>query len=177
MRKKLHKRINPQKKEYDKFFMVNYLEVDKNWQDIEKENDRYAIPRESELNSDEEYYDWNGDEDNITCLFCEHKDTNISALCLHMTEMHNFDFEKVTATFDFYQKVKLVNYIRSQVHNSRCLFCDGSFENRGRLNCHLMEKGHFLVPETSKFDQPEFYFPTYENDAFLYFIDDLEGNE
>lgn len=44
MRKKLHKRINPQNCEYDKFYVVNYLEIGKDWRIIEKEDDRYALP-------------------------------------------------------------------------------------------------------------------------------------
>lgn len=31
MRKKLHKRINPNNKEYDKFYINNYLEPGKSW--------------------------------------------------------------------------------------------------------------------------------------------------
>lgn len=45
MRKKLHKRINPQNKNYDKYYIVNYLEVGKTWEVIEKEEDKYALPR------------------------------------------------------------------------------------------------------------------------------------
>lgn len=45
MRKKLHKRINPENKEYDKFYIVNYLEEDKSWKAIQQEDDRYALPR------------------------------------------------------------------------------------------------------------------------------------
>lgn len=41
MRKKLHKRINPANSEYDRFYIVNYLEVGKSWRAIEKEDDRY----------------------------------------------------------------------------------------------------------------------------------------
>lgn len=43
MRKKLHKRINPKNKCYDKYYIVNYLEVGKDWQEIEKEDDRLPI--------------------------------------------------------------------------------------------------------------------------------------
>lgn len=43
MRKKLHKRINPRNKCYDKYFIVNYLEVGKNWQEIDKEDDCLPI--------------------------------------------------------------------------------------------------------------------------------------
>lgn len=31
MRKKLHKRINPTNKEYDKFYINNYLEPGRSW--------------------------------------------------------------------------------------------------------------------------------------------------
>lgn len=43
MRKKLHKRINPQNKCYDKYYIVNYLEVGKDWQEIQKEDDRLPV--------------------------------------------------------------------------------------------------------------------------------------
>lgn len=43
MRKKLHKRINPENKGYDEFYIVNYLEQDKDWHIIEQEHDHYAI--------------------------------------------------------------------------------------------------------------------------------------
>ncbi|KAK9876294.1 hypothetical protein WA026_012591 [Henosepilachna vigintioctopunctata] len=163
--------------EYDKFYIVNYLEIDKNWQDLEKECDKYALSKDSELNSDEEFSDWSDDEDKITCLFCNDKEINVNALCLHMTKSHNFNFEKLTDSLDFYQKVKLVNYIRRQIHNFRCPFCDKAFENDVYLSAHLIKEEHFRLPEITVFDQPEFYFPTYENDAFLYFIDDLVINE
>lgn len=49
MRKKLHKRINPQNTEYDGFYIVNYLEQDKTWQVLQKEDDRYALPRGNKI--------------------------------------------------------------------------------------------------------------------------------
>lgn len=39
MRKKQHKKINPNNRQYDKFYVVNYLEPGKNWQDIMNEFD------------------------------------------------------------------------------------------------------------------------------------------
>lgn len=45
MRKKLHKRINPQNRNYDEFYVINYLEEDKDWIAIEREQDHYAITR------------------------------------------------------------------------------------------------------------------------------------
>lgn len=43
MRKKLHKRINPKNKLYDKYYVVNYLEADKTWENLEKERDVYPV--------------------------------------------------------------------------------------------------------------------------------------
>ncbi|CAH0549502.1 unnamed protein product [Brassicogethes aeneus] len=174
MRKKLHKRINPGDKEYDKYYIVNYLEVGKTWEAIQDEDDRYALPRGYDQNTDEEYSDWEDSQDDITCLFCVKKDTNINTLCLHMDGDHDFDFVEVTKSLDFYQKIKLVNYIRRQVHDKKCFFCDISCEN---VEEHLREEKHCKIPSVRTFDQPEYYFPTYENDAFLYYIDDVEENE
>lgn len=43
MRKKLHKRIQPKNKDYDEFYIINYLEEGKNWHVLEREQDHYAI--------------------------------------------------------------------------------------------------------------------------------------
>ena len=37
MRKKQHKCINSKDREYDKYYMINYLEFGKNWKDIMSE--------------------------------------------------------------------------------------------------------------------------------------------
>ncbi|XP_013406109.1 zinc finger protein 277-like, partial [Lingula anatina] len=39
MRKKQHKRIKPQNPTYDKFYVINYLELGKNWENIQSEHD------------------------------------------------------------------------------------------------------------------------------------------
>ncbi|XP_018562000.1 zinc finger protein 277 [Anoplophora glabripennis] len=174
MRKKLHKRINPSTTDYDKYYIVNYLEPDKTWRDIEKEDDRYAVPAGVEPNADEEYSDWCEQDDFITCLFCQVKDRNIYVLCIHMDGDHDFDFLEQTENLDFYQKIKLVNYIRKQVHNNKCVFCDLPCGDSKSLQKHFLEEKHCRVPDLKVFDQPEFFFPTYENDAFLYYVEDLE---
>ncbi|XP_056648253.1 zinc finger protein 277 isoform X1 [Diorhabda sublineata] len=174
MRKKLHKRINPENEEYDRFYIVNYLEPNKSWKTIQKEDDRYAISRE--VNADEEYSDWNEKEDQIICLFCKAKETDINVICQHMEAEHGFSFTDVTKDLDFFQKVKLINYIRKQIHENRCSYCQLKFETFDDLEKHLTGENHYKIPHLKTFDQPEFYFPTYENDAFLYLIDDVEDN-
>ncbi|XP_044261374.1 zinc finger protein 277 [Tribolium madens] len=170
MRKKLHKRINPRNTDYDKYFIVNYLEPEKLSKKVQKHDD---VPQD-DPNNDEEYYDWNEKDDFIICLFCEKRDTNINTLCLHMEADHDFDFVDLTKNFDFYQKVKFVNYVRRQMHNNKCFYCDLSCKSSENLQEHLFEEQHCKIPDLKVFDQPEFYFPTYENDALLYLIDDVE---
>lgn len=152
MRKKLHKRINPKNRDYDKYFIVNYLEPDK-CKRAQKESDLATPPDES--NKDEEYFDWNEKEDFIICLLCDKRDTNINTLCLHMEADHEFDFAEITKNFDFYQKVKLVNYIRRQMHNNKCFYCDLSCKNIKNLQEHLFEEQHYKIPDLKVFDQPE----------------------
>lgn len=43
MRKKLHKRINPKNRTYDKFYVINYLEFGKSWEEVQSEDDREII--------------------------------------------------------------------------------------------------------------------------------------
>lgn len=106
-------------------------------------------------NSDSEYEDWCEKEDQIACLFCSHKETNINNICLHMDTEHSFNFALLTNTMDFYQKVKLVNYIRKQIHNNKCVFCDESCESSNNLKIHFDREKHYKVPDVRVFDSPE----------------------
>ena len=69
MRKKMHKKLNPKNKEWDKFYLVNYLEFGKTWEDIAREDDS-GVRGEEELPSgwdtedrdgeDNDWSDWRG---------------------------------------------------------------------------------------------------------------------
>ncbi len=48
MRKKSHKRLNPKNRMYDRFYVINYLELGKNWQVVLSEDEK----------------DYNSDDDN-----------------------------------------------------------------------------------------------------------------
>lgn len=47
MRKKMHKTINPHNREYDRYYIVNYLEPNKTWDILEKEDDNLPIESKS----------------------------------------------------------------------------------------------------------------------------------
>ena len=52
MRKKQHKKINPQNKVYDRFYVINYLELGKSWEEVQSEDDRDIIKTEEKWESE-----------------------------------------------------------------------------------------------------------------------------
>lgn len=183
MRKKGHKKINPDNKTYDRFFMINYKIKDNLSSAITtksfgpRKNDQQVEPEVFE-NDDSEWSEWNEQDKEIqtTCLFCSLKENDFNRLLKHVSQFHNFDFEKVTEKFNFYQKVKLVNYIRRKIHLRQCLSCEESFENLDMMLSHLNEQNH-LHCDVKIFDKPEFFFPTFEDDNFLCYLDNFNEND
>ncbi|XP_023245306.1 zinc finger protein 277 isoform X2 [Copidosoma floridanum] len=168
MRKKLHKQVNPNNKTYDKYYVSNYsLDV------THKVKRKPTRPTEnssafSSENEDEDWSDWNNESIDINCLFCTQSWHGFSELLEHMIDQHKFDFIDISAQFTFYQKVKMVNYIRKQVHANRCIYCDTKAED---INLHMGNENHYKLPAIETWDQPEFYFPMFESDSFLYNLD------
>lgn len=57
---------------------------------------------------------------------------------------------------NFYQQVKLVNFIRRQIHQCRCYGCHVRFKSKADLRTHMAEAKHTsLLPEMKTWDQPE----------------------
>ncbi|CAB3385833.1 Hypothetical predicted protein [Cloeon dipterum] len=167
MRKKQHKCINPEHTEMDKYFIVNYLEIGKSWKEVEEEQDGPLGPE------DESWSDWCDDEAEspLVCLFCDHQSKHLHALNCHSQVQHN-GFTLDNLNLSFYLQVKLVNYIRRQVYLNACPVCNESFDCKSSLDEHLLSSQHYTVPDVSLFDQPQFFFPTYENDAVLSQLED-----
>lgn len=146
MRKKIHKRINPNNKNYDKFYIVNYTGND--------DGEEVAL-EPGERNSDSEYSDWTESDTLINCLFCDVSEPDINKICMHMQSAHRFNFPQLAAHLEFYQRVKLVNFLRKQMHMKKCPNCDEEFKDKETLRVHMKEAGCFVLPEVAKFDQPE----------------------
>lgn len=183
MRKKGHKKINPQIKEYDKFFIVNYKIKD----ELPKERkyfspqQRFNQQQDDEIftnNDDSEWSEWSEDdkETSITCLFCSHYNSNFDEILSHMRSSHQFDFEKSTENSNFYQKVKLVNFIRRKIHLKQCLNCKENFESLENLLDHLKSQKHHKIDDDKAYDKPEFFFPTFEDDSFLCHLDNFNDD-
>lgn len=74
-------------------------------------------------------------------------------LNLHMLEDHDFDFYDAMRNLSFYQKVKLVNYVRLQIHKVRCIYCDLECPDLTRLRRHMTDENHFRIPDCKVYDQ------------------------
>lgn len=215
MRKKGHKRINPDNSNYDKFFLVNYRNEDQRSygqrtkaQRIKhrpsarhqpkaaktppkptaaptlsssvgtssKEGNRNSTVFETN-DSDSDWSDWEGEKPTLTCLFCTRNDTDFTELKQHMTADHNVDFDRKTSGFTFYDRVKVVNFIRRQMHLLKCVKCDEAFKTTGELQIHLKSTDHCDIGDRDQWNKPEYFFPTYEDDAFLCSLDDTCDTE
>uniref|UniRef100_A0A672YF65 Zinc finger protein 277 n=1 Tax=Sphaeramia orbicularis TaxID=375764 RepID=A0A672YF65_9TELE len=175
MRKKAHRRINANNREYDRFYVINYLELGKTWEEVQSEDDRELVD-----DNDDDWSDWQAHPVSAVCLFCDHQSETMDQIYTHMKEAHGFDLHKLRTELNlrFYQQVKLVNFIRRQIHQSRCYGCQEKFDSRADVLQHIMTEDHVMkLPGMSTWDQPQYYFPTYENDALLCTLSDSDDDE
>ncbi|XP_041852240.1 zinc finger protein 277 [Melanotaenia boesemani] len=175
MRKKAHRRINANNREYDRFYIINYLELGKTWEEVQSEDDREMVD-----DDDEDWSDWRAHPVSAVCLFCDQQSETMDQIYTHMKESHGFDLHKLKTDMNlrFYQQVKLVNFIRRQIHQSRCYSCQEKFDSRDEVLHHIVSKDHIMtLPEMSVWDQPQYYFPTYENDALLCTLSESEEDD
>lgn len=147
MRKKLHKRVNPENREYDKFYLVNYLEAGKTWKEIMQQFDEHC--------QEEDWSDWCEPEVQAACFFCEHRCGQVAPLSRHMSSVHGFDFDQVRRGNDFYKQIKIVNYIRRQIHEGKCICCDASCGDKSALAKHMEDSQHFRLPPDPVWDQAQ----------------------
>ncbi|XP_033100480.1 zinc finger protein 277-like isoform X2 [Anneissia japonica] len=179
MRKKQHKKVNPKNKEYDKFYIINYLEMGKNWETVRAEDDRDLAQTESD--DPDNWADWNEDTTaNIVCLFCSHNSSEMPIMLNHLTETHNFDLcvIKKTLGLNFYQQIKLINFIRREIHQNKCFSCQEKYPSKDELYEHMTKEQHISkMPDRKVWDQPQYFFPTYENDTLLCALEDDDDSD
>eukprot|EP00069_Balaena_mysticetus_P006178 bmy_18427T0 len=150
------------------------LELGKSWEEVQLEDDRELLDHQ-----EDDWSDWEGHPLSAVCLFCEKQAETIEKLCVHMEDAHEFDLLKIKSELglNFYQQVKLVNFIRRQIHQCRCYGCHEKFKSKADLRTHMEEAKHTsLLPERQTWDQPQYYFPTYENDTLLCTLSDSESD-
>lgn len=187
MRKKGHKRLDPKNKEYDRFYVINYLEPGKDWKAVqtEPEYEMESQIQSEEENTEKEWADWVEDDPTLSlCLFCMKTDKDVYQILQHMKCDHKFDLKEVKLKLglDFYHQVKIVNYVRKQVYQCRCPMCLREYDGQDELQYHLAIEQHFGLPEDrTVWDQPGYYFSTFDDDSLLCFVEgedlDLEEDE
>ena len=133
----------------------------------------------SDETQENDWSDWRGNLSGAVCLFCPATYTDFSDILAHMSIVHEFDYRalKDQMKLNFYQQIKLINYIRRQIYLKHCLNCDEKFEDSETLYHHMKSENHLKPPlehRDQSWDQSQFYFPTYENDNFLCLIEDHE---
>lgn len=178
MRKKFHKTINSHNKMYDKFYINNYFKKSETiWEQgqivkIQNLNSKKNLDlKDNNSESEDEensWSDWDDEPIEIICLLCSYSNKEIACILKHMKEAHNFDFKKSVKNFSFYQKIKVVNYIKRQIELKLCIFCETSTEN---VLEHMKKHQHCKIPEDKVWNQPQYYFPRSESDSFLYNLD------
>ncbi|KAM8713187.1 hypothetical protein ACLKA7_013490 [Drosophila subpalustris] len=197
MRKKGHKRINPNRREYDKFFLINYnrntssstsqrkqQQQRPKRKSVNEDNtsvdfDKHFARQDSDGEHDSDWSDWAGDGEShvIKCLYCAQEEVQFSTLKQHMIDAHRLDFDSTTSSLNFYQKIKVVNYVRRQLCLLRCVCCDLQFDDLELLAEHMDQESHCGIGERAKWDKPEFFFPYMENDGLLCVLDDNAGDD
>jgi len=176
MRKKMHRRIRGSNREYDKFYLINYLELGKSWNDIQSEDDIEIRPGPA---AESEWADWTGEGTFSVCLFCSYPSCGAEEIYAHMRVKHGFDLSRIRATLklSFYQQIKLINFYRRKLHENVCPTCSLAFPDKESTVRHMQETNHTNdVPALVQWDQPQFFFPTYENDHLLSLLEDVDDN-
>jgi hypothetical protein len=179
IRKKKHLKINSKNRFYDRFYLVNYLEADKTWQDLREEIDQIdEVASQSttgdeheDQNEDADWGDWTSEENEESdCLFCSTKFNNINAAFEHMKTTHHFDILNMKSEWklDFYACIKLINYARKQMSDKCCVYCQEHFDTIELLRQHLDQEQHYKVKQDGSFwKDPQYLIPSDETDGLL----------
>ncbi|KAI8884698.1 S-adenosyl-L-methionine-dependent methyltransferase [Backusella circina FSU 941] len=126
-------------------------------------NSEYA-PSEADP-QDQTWDDWTGeDEEELSqCLFCSETFPDLLDAFKHIKNTHNFDFQKTRKTLglDFYQCIRLINYIRTQV----------------KANPELTTWTETLNGKEGFWEEDQYLQPVLENDTLLFGFEELEEEE
>ena len=156
LKKKKHYKISKYNHTFDKYYIKNYISIDKSWIDLEFE-------QEDEEDSD--FSDWVSEHVLISrCLFCD-CNFDIDLLKIHFKD-HCFDIELLSC-LEYYEYIRLINYIRDNTSHSRCFNC--AFV--GDLNSHFKNTDHAqFIPdkEHSIWTDEKWLVPFDRNDALLF---------
>lgn len=92
MRKKKHFKIAAKNRQYDRFYVINYLEPGKNWESFERDN----YESDEDDKDEETWEDWEEEEPEPTmCLFDTHVLSSPKEILEHMRTEHDFNLSQI----------------------------------------------------------------------------------
>lgn len=161
MRKKKHMRI-PNDPSFDRYYMVNYLELDGSWQGEEiddEDNEPLEIAAQ----------DFNDTEVNETlCLICESTFMNPEEVIRHMRQVHNFDINEIRNVLqnDFYNCVRFINFARYEKSKNHCFICEQYIADN--YSDHIESHENKIPGQISKiFREDQLLIPFIDGDPLL----------
>ena len=86
----------------------------------------------------------------LSVYFVKSKRKTLDKLYVHMKDTHEFDLLRIKSELglNFYQQVKLINFIRRQVHQCKCFSCHVKFKSKADLRTHTEDTKHTsLLPD------------------------------
>ncbi|GMS80720.1 hypothetical protein PENTCL1PPCAC_2895 [Pristionchus entomophagus] len=188
MRKRNHREVNPRNHYYDKFYIINYLELGKRWLDVLAEDFEDTMPTFADSDEEEEDNSWCEwqednveDETRVLCMCCEETTDCASALLEHMKEKHGFNLLKEIAEHKLgtYERAKLINYVRKQNYNSTCWVCQKAELGNWMAVYRHIEENHKPVslPDRATWDTDEELVPLFGNDHFIWMLESMIDEE
>jgi hypothetical protein len=169
IKNKNHYRIHPQNHLYDKFYVVNYLQVGKLYDEavakMEKEVDEEDGDAWEELT---EMVD-----ERTNCLFCQEISDDPEGCIEHMREGHSFDWNEIKISLDTYEAIRVINYLRVRLsEDNGCIYCESIFDGEEELWEHLKQHLPHHLPNRELWDKTRFLFPTFDDDPLLCLLDE-----
>lgn len=169
MRKKPHGKI-PNEKRFDRYYMVNYLEIERKWLEVQEDDeDIFETLEEGIQDIDDEK-----EVNNTQCLICDKILIDPEEMVIHLRDNHQFDFSEIRQVFEnnFYHFVKFINFIRKKKSEGICFVCDLNVygEYSDHIHLHLRK-----IPEDFEpfLHSEEFLIPFIASDPLLTVLEDV----
>ncbi|KAJ1916854.1 hypothetical protein H4219_003550 [Mycoemilia scoparia] len=170
MRKKKHFKISPRNHLYDRFYVINYIETGKNWEELE--NEKYDSDQDKR---DESWADWEEEDEGTETksLFDDKVFKNAEECVLYTKAEYKLDIDQLREQLglDFYGTISLINYIRSHTSAKQCFYCQQQFDTAGALVDHLKSSDCILSAadklDVSKLKDSKYLVPVIESDPML----------
>lgn len=188
MRKKKHFKIHPKNPLYDRFYVINFVEPGKNWQTLAQEDTdagrtmRNSLAACEASDEDADRFDDGSNDDDLCadqqtpCLFDADVFDCAQDALRHLSQAHGFDLARLILqeTLDFYDVIKVINWMRLCWCHVQCAFCSQSFEDPILLTAHL--NAHIAanaLPSRHLWDCDAHMTPVYPNDPLIIAADDF----